>query len=310
MQNQKKKSIFTNPLIVALGAILCCALWGSATPFIKLGYELILPVKDTASTILFAGVRFTFAGILTILIYSIARKKFLYPKRENIKRIAAVSSFQTVIQYFFFYIGLANTSGVKGTILSGSNAFFALLIASLIFKQEKLTLKKIVGCLLGFAGIIIINLDGLDLNMNFTGDCFVLFSAIAYAISSVLMKKFSKYEDPVIISGYQFFAGGLVMIAAGLISGGHIVIDSVSAAAVLTYLSFLSAVAYALWGVLLKHNPVSKVTIYSFCIPVFGVLLSNLILTEQSNVSPLNLCITLVLVCIGIITLNYSKEKK
>lgn len=310
MQNQKKKSIFTNPLIVALGAILCCALWGSATPFIKLGYELILPVKDTASTILFAGVRFTFAGILTILIYSIARKKFLYPKRENIKRIAAVSSFQTVIQYFFFYIGLANTSGVKGTILSGSNAFFALLIASLIFKQEKLTLKKIVGCLLGFAGIIIINLDGLDLNMNFMGDCFVLFSAIAYAISSVLMKKFSKYEDPVIISGYQFFAGGLVMIAAGLIFGGHIVIDSVSAAAVLTYLSFLSAVAYALWGVLLKHNPVSKVTIYSFCIPVFGVLLSNLILTEQSNVSPLNLCITLVLVCIGIITLNYSKDKK
>lgn len=304
---EKSKKIYTNTLFVSLCAILCCALWGSATPFIKIGYSLILPVKDTASTILFAGVRFTFAGVLTILIYSIARRKFLYPKKENIKRIAAVSCFQTVIQYFFFYIGLANTSGVKGTVLSGSNAFFSLLVASLIFKQEKLTVKKVIACLLGFAGIIVINLNGLDLNMNFTGDCFVIFSAIAYAVSSVLIKRYSKYEDPVVISGYQFFAGGIVMILAGLIFGGHIAITSVKAFGVLTYLSFLSAVAYALWGVLLKHNPVSKVTIFSFCIPVFGVLLSNIMLTEQTNVSPINLAVTLVLICIGIIMLNYSK---
>lgn len=306
MKNTKK--LYTNPLIVALGAILCCALWGSATPFIKVGYALILPEKNTASTILFAGVRFTFAGIITILIYSIAGKKFLYPKKENIKRVATVSCFQTIIQYFFFYIGLANTSGVKGTVLSGSNAFFALLAASLIFKQEKLTLKKVAACILGFAGIIVINLNGLDFTMNFTGDCFVLFSSMAYAVSSVLMKKYSKYEDPVIISGYQFFAGGLVMAAVGAAFGGRIEITGVTAFAVLTYLSFLSAVAYALWGVLLKHNPVSKVTIYSFCIPVFGVLLSNLMLTEKTNVSPVSLIITLVLICMGIIILNYEKK--
>lgn len=305
---EKTKKIYTNTLFVALGAILCCALWGSATPFIKIGYSLILPVKDIASTILFAGVRFTFAGVLTILFYSIARRKFLYPKKENIGKVATVSCFQTVIQYFFFYIGLANTSGVKGTVLSGSNAFFSLLVASLIFKQEKLTLKKVTACLLGFAGIIVINLNGLDLNMNFTGDCFVIFSSIAYAVSSVLIKKYSKYEDPVVISGYQFFAGGLVMVAAGLAFGGHIEITSLKAFGVLTYLSFLSAVAYALWGVLLKHNPVSKVTIYSFCIPVFGVLLSNIMLTEQTNVSPVNLVVTLVLICVGIIMLNYKKD--
>lgn len=308
MENTKK--IYTNPLFIALCAIFCCALWGSATPFIKLGYELILPQKNTASTILFAGIRFTFAGILTVLIYSIARRKFLYPKKENLRRVATVSCFQTVIQYFFFYIGLANTSGVKGTILSGSNAFFALLVASLIFRQEKLTLKKIVACLLGFAGIVVINLNGLDFTMNFTGDCFVLFSAIAYSISSVLIKKYSKYEDPVVISGYQFFAGGIIMILAGLAFGGQISITSAKAFAVLIYLSFLSATAYALWGVLLKYNPVSKVTIYSFCTPVFGVLLSNLMLTEKTNVSPVSLVVTLVLVCLGIIILNYSKETK
>ena len=283
-------------------------MWGSATPFIKIGYELILPEKTTASTILFAGIRFTLAGIITVLIYSIARRRFLYPKKENITRVALVACFQTVIQYMFFYIGLANTTGVKGTVASGSNAFFAMLIASLIFKQEKLTFKKVFACIIGFLGIVLVNLNGLDFNMNFTGDGFVLFSAIAYAVSSVLIKKFSKHEDPVVISGYQFIMGGIVMVIIGLAMGGSIVLSGAKAVAVLTYLSFLSAVAYSLWGVLLKHNPVSKVSIYSFMIPVFGVLLSNLMLEEQSNVSPINLLITLVLICTGIIILNYKKD--
>lgn len=299
---------FTNRIVIAIGAILCCALWGSATPFIKTGYLLMLPIKDTASTILFAGIRFTFAGILTILIYSIARRKFLFPKMENMGKIATVSAFQTVIQYIFFYIGLANTSGVKGTVLSGSSAFFALLVASLIFKQEKLTYKKIIACLFGFAGIVFVNLNGLDFTMNFTGDCFVLFSTISYAVSSVLVKKYSKDEDPVVISGYQFFMGGIVMIVVGLILGGKVIVDSTKAFTVLTYLSFLSAVAYSLWGVLLKYNPVSKVTIYNFTTPVFGVILSAVMLTENSMVTPLNLIITLALICTGIIMLNYKKE--
>lgn len=305
---QSKNKVFTNTFIVAAAAILCCALWGSATPFIKIGYELILPHKDTPSTILFAGIRFFIAGIITVLIYSIARGKVLYPKKENLGKVALVGLFQTVIQYLFFYIGLANTTGVKGTVISGSNSFFALLIASLIFRQEKLTFKKIIACIIGFAGIISVNLNGLDFNMNFTGDAFVLFSTIAYAISSVLIKNYSKVEDPVVISGYQFIMGGAVMIIVGALTGGVVVFTGAVAISVLIYLSCLSAIAYSLWGVLLKHNPVSKVTIFSFMIPVFGVVLSNIMLTEKSNVSPINLIIALVLVCTGITILNYKKE--
>ncbi len=305
---EAKNKILTNTFFVGVVALFCCALWGSATPFIKIGYELILPVKDTASTILFAGIRFTLAGILTVLIYSIARKKFLYPEKANLLKVVKVSCFQTVIQYIFFYIGLANTTGVKGTIESGSNAFFAILTASLVFRQEKLTFRKIFACILGFVGIILVNLNGLDFNMNFTGDGFVIFSTIAYAVSSVLMKRYSKYEDPVVISGYQFIMGGIVMIIIGIVSGGAVVVSGMKAFGVLMYLSVLSAAAYSLWGVLLKHNPVSKVTIYSFMIPVFGVILSNLMLTEQSQVSPVNLIFTLFLICAGIITLNYKKD--
>ena len=80
----KQNKILTNTFFVAIAAMFCCALWGSATPFIKTGY-LCLKVSGTSSIMLFAGIRFALAGILTVIIYSIIEKKFLYPKKENLK---------------------------------------------------------------------------------------------------------------------------------------------------------------------------------------------------------------------------------
>ena len=306
---KQNSNIFTNPIILTLSALLCCALWGSATPAIKTASALLIPVSGVPSTILFAGIRFFMAGIITIAIYSIARKKLLVFKKENLPRVLTVASFQTVIQYIFFYVGLTNTTGVKGTIASGSSAFFCVLIASLIFKQEKLTARKIIACILGLLGIIIINLQGLELTMNFLGDGFVILSTVAYSFSSVFMKRFSKYEDPVVLSGYQFIFGGAFMIILGLLLGGRVSLESTKGVIILVYLAFLSAVAYALWGMLLKHNPVSKVTIFSFTTPIFGTILSLLLLPEHSGVDPLNLIITLLLVSVGILLLNYQNSK-
>ena len=305
----EKSSIFTRPYVLIFSALLCCALWGSASPAIKIGYQL-LEVSGVPSTILFAGVRFFMAGIITVAIYSLARRKFLFPKKENIPRVLTVSAFQTVIQYIFFYIGLANTTSVKGTIASGSSAFFCVLIASLVFRQEKLTSKKILACVLGFAGIIVVNLSGLTLTMNFLGDGFVILSTVSYAFSSVLMKRFSKHEDPVVISGYQFIVGGAFMIILGLSLGGEISLSSAGGIALLIYLAFLSAIAYALWGLLLKFNPVSRVSIFSFTTPIFGTILSILLLPGTSGTSPINIAITLVLVSAGIFLLNYSGKKR
>ena len=309
MNISQNRSPLTHPLLLSLLALLCCALWGSASPAIKIGYEL-LAVEGVPSTLLFAGVRFTAAGLLTVAIYSLARRRLLCPKRENVPRVLTVSLFQTVIQYVFFYIGLANTTSVKGTIASGSSAFFCVLIASLVFRQEKLTAKKIVACILGFAGILVVNLNGLELTLNFLGDGFVILSTVSYAFSSVLMKRFSKYEDPVVISGYQFMIGGSFMALLGLVLGGTMELSSPTGWLLMLYLALLSAVAYAVWGLLLKYNPVSRVSVFTFTTPIFGTLLSMLLLPGQSGVEPLNLVITLVLVCCGILLLNYQPKAK
>lgn len=308
-RNIQREEWLKKTWVVWLGALICCALWGSAFPCIKIGYQLFeIGASDTAAQILFAGCRFTLAGILTVVLGSIAEKKILYPKREAMGPVLVLSALQTVLQYLFFYIGLAHTSGVKASIIEAVNVFVAILVASMLFRQEKLTVRKMAGCAVGFAGVILINLSGVNFQMSFQGEGFIMFSTIAYAFSSVFLKRFSVKHNPVMLSGYQFIVGGVVMIFAGLLMGGRIHAVSVPAAGLLLYLALLSAVAYSLWGILLKYNPVSKVAVFGFMNPVFGVLLSALLLGEHEQATGLMSIVSLILVCIGIYVVNCEKQ--
>ena len=101
----KKERILTKAWVVAIGAIISCALWGSAFPCIKIGYRLLNIASDDVSTqILFAGVRFTLAGVLSIVFESILERRILLPKKSSVKNILKLCMMQTVIQYLFFYI--------------------------------------------------------------------------------------------------------------------------------------------------------------------------------------------------------------
>ena len=179
-----KESTMRKTWVVCLLAMICCLLWGSAFPCIKVGYKLFqVDSTDTAAQILFAGCRFALAGGLVILFGAVLQRTFLKPGRTAIAKIIKISLLQTVLQYFFFYVGLAHTTGVKGSIVEASNVFLSILVSSLLFRMEKLDAKKIIGCMIGFAGVVIINLSGNDVSMSFNlmGDGFVFISALAYA---------------------------------------------------------------------------------------------------------------------------------
>lgn len=305
-----KNTLTKTPVVCAI-AILCCLLWGSATPSIKIGYKLFDIHSDAvAAQILFAGLRFTLAGILTILFGSIISKKVLVPKRKSLFPIAKLAIVQTILQYVFFYIGHANTSGVKAAIINGSNVFLAILFAVLIFKSEKMTWLKLLGCVTGFAGIVVININnsGFDLSMKFSGEGAILISAAAYALSSGMIKKYSEDENPVVLSGYQFLLGGIVMSAAAFFAGGRITGFTFASTSLLIYMAIISSVAYTLWGILLKYNPVGKVTVFGFTNPLFGVILSAIFLGEQNQAFGIYGLIALTLVCAGIFMVNKSKS--
>ncbi len=308
-----KKTILTSVVFVTLGALVSCLLWGSAYPMIKLGYKEFKITSDMmTSQILFAGIRFTLAGILAVLLGSVIRRKVLLPKKSSIPMILKLSMFQTVGQYFFFYVGLAHTTGVRASIVQGTNVFVVLVVASLLFRQEKLSFAKTFGCIIGFLGVVLINLadGGLGEGNIILGDLFIFLSTVAYAFSSVLLKEYTKKEDPVILSGYQFIAGGLIMAFTGFLMGGRLETVTTRGVIDIIYLAFVSAVAYSVWGILMKHNPVSRVSVYGFLTPIFGVILSIILLNEGTGFGLFHL-IALVLVCVGIIIVNLdNKEKK
>lgn len=301
------KSIWNNKIISAAGAIFCCALWGISTPIVKMGYAYT-DASHVPSLLLWVGIQFALAGLLTVCFYSVVSKSFVRPKRKNIKGVAVVSLLQTVIQYACLYIGLQYTTSVKGAILKSTDVFFVALIASLLFKMEKLTIKKLIACIIGFAGIIVMNLDGLSLNINPLGDGLVVLGILSYSFGVIMVKLFSKDEDPVVLSGYQMALGGIVMLLIGAICHGKL--DFFGILPIILGLSAIYAISYTLWTVLLKHNSASGVTIYSFMTPVFGVIFSALLLSEDGGVAPLSLCIALVLVCLGIVLWGCEKKQQ
>ena len=305
----KASSVWTSSAGVFLFATISCFLWGSAFPCIKVGYGLFgIPGGDAASQMLFAGTRFFLAGIGVIVTMSLIRRRPLLPKRTSWGRIVVLSLFQTTLQYLLFYYGMAHASGVGGSIVKSTNTFFCVLIAALVFHLERLTPRKVLGCALGFLGVLLVTVTGTG-QMGFTlaGEGVVLVSTLAAATSSSLIQVFSRKDDPVMMSGWQFVVGGLTLIAVGLAGGGRLQPSGPEALVLLAYMAFISAGAYTLWSVLLSHNPVSRVTIYGFANPVFGVILSAIILGEADAVSPLMAAVALALVAAGTIIVNMRR---
>nr|WP_081794617.1 DMT family transporter [[Eubacterium] cellulosolvens] len=311
--NTDTKNRFWTKLPAVIGfTFIACFLWGSAFPCIKIGYRLFgIPAGDSASQMVFAGTRFFIAGLMVIAIASLQKKKFAVPSVPGIPKVLILALLQTAGQYFFFYIGLAHASGVSSSIIEGANTFFCILVAAFIFRSEKINLRKMLGCAVGFLGVVLIQLPGGSVEMHFSliGEGFVLFSTVLAAFSSSYIKKVGQQEDPMLMSGWQFFAGGLMLAAGGLFAGGRINFAAAGekqAAAVLLliYMAFISATAYTIWSMLLKYNPVSRISVFSFINPVIGVLLSALLLGEGGRAFTLTGIAALALVSLGIVIVN------
>ena len=309
---QNKRDFLSTGLGVVAAAVLANLLWGSASPCIKLGYRLFAVESEDAMTqILFAGIRFSLAGLLTVLFGSLLRRRVLRPQHGSWGMVLALALVQTVIQYVFFYVGLSHAPGFMGSILSPTSTFFALLIAALLFRQETLNLRKLLGCLIGFAGVVIVSVNGGGSGrFHLNGEGFLILAACSYGLSSVLIKRFSAREDPVVLSGWQFMAGGLLMTLGALLGGGRLHAAAPGAWLLMLYLGSLSAVAYTLWSLLLQRHPVSRITVFAFLNPVFGVVLSALLLGEGKILDLPRCLLALVLVCVGVWIVNRPENKK
>ncbi|MGI6119470.1 MAG: DMT family transporter [Desulfosporosinus sp.] len=310
----KKEHNFRNYLtdkywVIAI-ALFCTVLWGSAFPVLKISYtELGISPDDIYAIIVFAGLRFFIASLIIFLLTIIGIRQSLKVKIKKFPQLFLLGLLQISLQYFFLYYGMAHTSGMKGAILNSSGTFFVVVLAHFVYADDRLDLRKILGLIAGFAGIILINSDkNFTFIFTWQGEGFMIVSGLISAISTILAKQISQEIHPFVLTAWQMLLGALLLITVGL-SGltPYAMVFTNKAILLLLYQAFLAAIAYSLWYAILKYNKAGEISVYKFMIPVSGSILSALFVPGEHLT--VYMIIALVLVALGVIIVNYQKEE-
>jgi drug/metabolite transporter (DMT)-like permease len=304
----KAETWFRHPVGILISSLGATVLWGSALPIVKLSYaQLNMKQGDFFGQWVFAGYRFTMAGMILLLLSTMLGKSTNIGKqRLPLSRLFRLGAIQTFMQYLLLYVGLSYSSGIEGSILVGSTSFFQILTARFMAPREKLIAAKWWGLAMGFAGIVVMGFGqsgGLHFHFGI-GSVLLLASAVFGGFGNVLARQESMHESVISLTGKQMLIGGLGLLLVGGVNRGFTPYSfDGQTVGLLIYLSLLSAAGFALWNTVMKYNSVGRVSMYLFFIPVFGVILSAFILQEHVS-SWVGL--SLLLVVAGIITVNVS----
>lgn len=284
-------------------SLIAMLLWGSAIPLIKLTYieAGILP-NDPGGKIFIAGIRFFMAGLLTYIYFFIFNRQKVERNKINYKFIIILALIQTTLQYSTYYIGLSNTLGSLAAVIQASNAFITVIISVILIADEKFTKRKVAALIIGSIGIIIINLkDAGNFHFKLTGEGFILIATTLNALASVLIRKYGRDQNSFLMTGTQFLLGATPLIIIGALSHTSPVNVSLKFFLMLCYGAFISATSFTIWTSVLQRHSASEFGIYKLFIPIFGTILSVLVLGEELTIY---IILGLIFVLLGAVVLN------
>ena len=281
-------SIFQRPVWVALLAFTAAFSWGWAFPLVKLGFaEYGITQNMTASKMLFAGLRFGLAGIIILLIAATTGRSFSYkstaPKGSfsNALFLLLFALMNTTLHYACFYIGLSYSQGARAAILNSMSVFTLVILACIFFKSDKMTYRKMLGCVVGFAGILTLNMGNQESGaFTLLGDGLIILNALCGAFAGLLTRGVNKRIDVFVGTGYSLAVGGALLIIPSLLMGATLPQITLWGVCILALLVGISTIGFALYNKLLTCNPIGKVAIWNSLIPVVGALTSCICLHE------------------------------
>lgn len=306
MENNEKLPIFQRPVWVVAFALTAAMAWGWAYPLIKLGFaEFGITQTMTAGKMLFAGVRFTLSGLIVLSIAACTKRRFSVATSSSWFYILLFALLNTGLHYYFFYVGLSYSAGARAAILNSLGVFMLVLLACVFFKSDRLTLRKIAGCVIGFAGIMALNLGAADSgSFTFMGDGMIILNAFCSAFAGLMTRGLGKRVDVFVGTGYSLTFGGLMLVLPALLMGGGLPNVTLAGVVILFLLICISTLGFTLYNKLLTCNPVGKVAIFNSLIPVVGAITSCLCLGEPFYFKYM---IAAVLATSGIYIINKGK---
>ena len=277
-----KTSIFQRPAWVVVFALTAAISWGWAFPLIKIGFSAFGIAADmTGSKMLFAGIRFAAAGLIVLAVAYASGRSFKTDIRHDWWFLVAFALMNTALHYFFFYIGMSHSEGSRAAILNSLSTFLVVLLACACFKSDRLTPRKMLGCAVGFSGVLALNLGGAESGQfTWLGDGMIILNTVCGACANLMTRGLSRRVDVFVGTGYALTLGGLLLVVPGLALGGTLPTVSTLGVVCLLLLIAISALGFTLYNKLLSMNPVGKVAIYNSLIPVVGAVTSCLCLGE------------------------------
>ena len=278
--------IFKDNKYKTLLAVICSVGWSLAYPFIKLGYQSFqIASDDLGGKILFAVIRFFMAGLFVMLFCAFRKTGLDLKDKKDLRWLLLLALVNTTLHYMFAYIGLGYNSSARSTILDSLGGFILIFLSAMIFADDKMTTHKIIGSLLGLAGIVLINIQpGEDFfkDVTFRGDGMILLNAVFSAIGGLLTRIVSKKMNIMMATGQSMAIGGALMLVIGIIIGPAAPwVITVRGLLILLVLIMISAVCFGIYNELLAWHPISQIAIYNALIPVLGVIFAALILSEE-----------------------------
>ena len=287
-------------LLAAAFTVFICMLFGANAVAIKISLEGI-GVFTTA------GLRFGIASITIFLWAKITGRSFKI-KKEQFLQLFVISIIFT-IQLSLFYLGLSKSNASRGTLLVNFQPFFTLFLAHFFIPGDRITKRKIMGILMGFAGVAFVFLEKKGVTSDFnTGDMMILLAAFLWACNAVYTKRiisaFQPFQIalfPMIFSVPLFFLGGVLW--------DHHMIAFVDAKIIgaMVYQSLVTAsFGFVVWNSLLKKYGAVALHSFIFIMPITGVLLGGLILGEPITI---NILVAMLLIVAGMLIIHFKQKK-
>ena len=255
-------SVFQRPAWVAVFAFTAAFIWGWAYPLIKLGFaEFGISEDMTGSKMLFAGIRFCLSGVIILTVAKCTRRSFSFRDSAgsmtgNILYLLLFALLNTTLHYAAFYIGLSHSQGARAAILNSLSVFTLVILACVFFKSDQMTVRKILGCVVGFLGILTLNLGGKESGaFTLLGDGMIIVNALCGAFAGLMTRGVNRRVDVFVGTGYSLGVGGALLIIPGLLLGGSLPHTSLWGFVILLLLIGISTIGFALYNKLLTCNP-------------------------------------------------------
>ncbi|MEK4535894.1 DMT family transporter [Peribacillus sp. FSL K6-1552] len=283
----------------ALLLIFLVVVWGVNWPLSKMALNYTPPI-------LFAGTR-TILGGLILLIFALPRyKKLRFKKTWHFYLISA--SLNIILFYGLQTVGL----GFAPAGLFSAIVFIEPVLLGVfcwIWLGESMYGLKIVGLILGFAGVAIISAGGFTGNVSAIGIILALGSALSWGLGTVFIKKTGDRVDSIWMVTLQLIMGGIFLLSVGssVESWSNIQWELPFIINLLFISIFVIAFGWLAFFTLVGSGEASKVGSFTFLIPLIAILCSSFMLHEKIT---LNLLVGLLFILISILFVNIKLKSQ